>query len=53
MLQAFITERLENKEKSIFDTMSRVLVKNFNYEENSKKKKEDKKVANTKELFDF
>lgn len=54
LLQNFIDERYIKKEKSVFDKMSRVIVKNFNYVYKSKiEKNSSKELINAKEFFDI
>lgn len=48
ILQKFIDDRLENKDKCVFDKIPRVAVKNCSYEDKSKIKKEDKELKNVK-----
>lgn len=54
LLQSFMEERIIRKDKSIFDRVPRVLIKNFTYTENTKLKNENsKELKETKELMDI
>ncbi|KAL7292083.1 hypothetical protein TKK_0014358 [Trichogramma kaykai] len=54
LVNNFVQERFVKKEKSVFDRIPKIVVKNFNYMKNKSKKKNDsKELKDIKEILDI